>query len=393
MIKIPQYETMFSLYITIVAIIPCMVLRFMEKKSKLLDLFVSIFFIASILGIHSIQIIEFVAFIIFETLLIYGFKAFRQKSSSELVYYIVFILSMLPLLWVRIGASDPVASTLIGFTGISYMCFKIWQILFEIHDGKIERIKPIDLLLFLMFFPSFTSGPIARYEGFVGDYSNKLPRYIYFTEYFTVGLRKILVGVFYKFAMAFYINKFVIDKLPTVLAETTVWLVIVYAYAYTVYLFFDFAGYSSIAIGFGQLMGVKLPENFNKPFLACNMKEFWARWHMSLSTWFNDYVYGRFVLNNVRNGLFKSTKTASRWAYMFTMTAMGLWHGFSLHYFIYGVYEGLLLVITDYWVKSKRYREFKKKKYYRVLCMVTCFQFIAFGMLLFSGRYLFEHGE
>ena len=155
-------------------------------------------------------------------------------------------------------------------------------------------------------------------------------------------------------------------------------------------MFFDFAGYSNIAIGFGYLMGVRLPENFNKPFLACNMKEFWARWHMSLSTWFNDYVYGRFVLNNVRNGLFKNTKTASRWAYLFTMTTMGLWHGFLLHYLIYGVYEGILLVITDYWVKSKKYREFKKKKYYQAVCIVVCFQFIAFGMLLFSGKYLFD---
>ncbi len=114
---------------------------------------------------------------------------------------------------------------------------------------------------------------------------------------------------------------------------------------------------------------------------------------MSLSTWFNDYVFGRFVLNNVRNGLFKSTKTASRWAYLFTMTTMGLWHGFSLHYLIYGVYEGILLVITDYWVKSKRYRSFKKKKYYQAVCITVCFQFIAFGMLLFSGKYLFEHGQ
>ncbi len=387
MIKIPQYETMFSLYLTFVALIPCMILRFMEKKSKLLDLFVSLIFIASFLGIHSIQILEFVAFIIFETLLIYAYKAFRNKSTTELVYYIVFVLSMLPLLWVRLCASDPVVSTIIGFTGISYMCFKIWQLLFEIHDGRIEKLNFVDMLLFLLFFPSFTSGPISRYEGFVGDYSNKLSREDYFNNHFRFGLRKILLGVFYKFAMAFYVNEFVISKLPE---EVKVYHIIIYAYMYTIYLFFDFAGYSNIAIGFGYLMGVRLPENFNKPFLACNMKEFWARWHMSLSTWFNDYVYGRFVLNNVRNGLFKNTKTSSRWAYLFTMTTMGLWHGFLLHYLIYVVYEGSLLVITDYWVKSKKYREFKKKKYYQAVCIVVCFQFIAFGMLLFSGKYLFD---
>ena len=386
MIKIPQYETMLSLYLTVIALVPCIIMRLFGKKSKLLDLIISILFIASFLGIHSIRILEFVAFILFETLLIFGFKAFRKRSSSELVYYIVFILSMCPLLWVRLSALDPVVSPIVGFAGISYMCFKIWQLLFEIHDAKIEKLSVVDVLLFLVFFPSFTSGPIARYEKFVDDYDRKVPRASYFTDYFTVGIKKVLLGVFYKFALSFFINEFVIRKIPD---TGSIWQIIIYAYAYTVYLFFDFAGYSNIAVGFGYLMGVRLPENFNKPFLACNMKEFWARWHMSLSSWFTDYVYGRFVLNNVRNGLFSSTKTASRWAYLFTMTAMGLWHGFTLHYLIYGVYEGILLVITDYWVKSKKYREFRKKKYYKPVCMIACFQFIAFGMLLFSGKYLF----
>ena len=111
---------------------------------------------------------------------------------------------------------------------------------------------------------------------------------------------------------------------------------------------------------------------------------------MSLSNWFNDYVFGRFVLNNIRNGLFKSSKTATRVAYLFTMTIMGLWHGFSIHYIIYGIYEGVLLVLTDVWIKSKTYRKFKKQKYYTLISRIICFQFIAFGMLLFSGHYFFE---
>ena len=161
-------------------------------------------------------------------------------------------------------------------------------------------------------------------------------------------------------------------------------------YSYTFYLFFDFAGYSNMAIGMGYLMGIELPENFNKPFLSCHMKEFWQRWHMSLSIWFNENVFNRFVLNNVRNGLFKNTKTAARVGYIVTMLLMGLWHGFSIHYVIYGLYEGILLVITDYVLKTKFYRKFKNKKYYKVVSIIVCFQFISLGMLLFSGKYFFN---
>ena len=193
--------------------------------------------------------------------------------------------------------------------------------------------------------------------------------------------------MFYKYAMAYYVNEYFLTKISSDKAFVNI---VLYMYAYTLYLFFDFAGYSNIAIGVGYLMGVKLPENFNKPFLACNMKEFWDRWHMSLSKWFSDFIYGRFVLNTVRSGKIKNMKVASRLAYLVTMVTMGLWHGFSLHYLIYGLYEGVLLLLTDIWTSSKRYRGFKKKKGYVWISRVVCFQFIAFGMLLFSGHYFFE---
>lgn len=384
MIKLAQYEDFLSLYLILLAILPVIVLCFLGKKVRLLDLAVSFIVIFTILGLHSLQLLEFFLFLAGETLLIYFFLAFRKRCTSELVYYLVFALSMLPILFVRISSRISSLSSFVGFTGISYMCFKIWQLLFEIHDGKIEKLNLIDLWLFLLFFPSFSSGPIARYDSFVREY--KEPCGDYFEKGFLFGGKKLLLGLFYKFVLAYFINKYVLIKLPETVTAANV---IAYMYSYTLFLFFDFAGYSNIAIGVAALMGVHLPENFNKPFLACNMKEFWSRWHMSLSSWFTDYVHGRFVLNNVRNGLFKNTKTASRWGLLFTMTVMGLWHGFSRHYLIYGIYEGLLLVATDYWIRSAAYRRFKKKKAYPWISRAVCFQFIAFGMLLFSGQFFF----
>lgn len=149
-----------------------------------------------------------------------------------------------------------------------------------------------------------------------------------------------------------------IAKLPS--HASSIGTTILYMYAYTLYLFFDFAGYSNFAIGTSYILGVKAPENFNKPFLAHNMKEFWDRWHISLSKWFGDYLFSRFVLNTLRNGTFKSKKVAVRCGYMLTMLVMGLWHGTYVFYLVYGLYQGLMLVFTDVYVKSKTYRKFKK---------------------------------
>lgn len=386
MITIPQYESMLSIYLCVLAALPGMALGLLGKKSKLLNTAASVFVIFSILGLHSLQLFEFLLFTAFELGIVYFYFYFQKRCGSQAAYHLVFALSMLPLLIVRAGAGSARLGQYLGFTGLSYMCFKVWQVLMDIHDGKLEELPLLDVLGLLLFFPSFSSGPIARYQPFKEESEANRRGGAYFEAYIAPGAKKILWGLFYKFAAAFAVDACVLSKIPE---EASVLHAIAYMYAYTVYLFFDFAGYSRIAIGIGSLMGVRLPENFDKPFLACNMKEFWARWHMSLSSWFNDYVFGRFVLNNVRNGLFKSPKAAARWAYLFTMAAMGLWHGFSLHYLVYGLYEGALLVATDIYVRSKLYRRARKKPYYSLLSRAVCFQFISFGMLLFSGRYLF----
>lgn len=385
MIKFSPYENLFYLYFTLLLILPCVILCFLKKRVRPLNFIISCIMTVLVFGLMSIQLYEFILFMIFELTLIFSFYFIRKKCKSELLYYILFALSFVPIIFVRISSFNSTISEFVGFAGISYMCFKIWQLFIDIHDEKIENLNLFKLIEVLVFFPSFTSGPITSYTQFNDNYKEDLSNY--YKDYFIVGLKKILLGLFYKFALAYFVNTLFMSKIGS---EITISNIILYMYAYTLYLFFDFAGYSNMAIGVGYLMGIKLPENFNKPFLACNMKEFWQRWHMSLSNWFNTNVFNRFVLNNVRNGLFKSLKTAALYGYLFTMVLMGLWHGFSIHYIIYGFYEGILLVITEIVVKTKFYKSFKKKKYYKPVSIIFCFQFIAFGMLLFSGKYFFE---
>ena len=161
-------------------------------------------------------------------------------------------------------------------------------------------------------------------------------------------------------------------------------------YAYSLYLFFDFAGYTSIAVGTSYILGIRMPENFNKPFLSKDMKEFWTRWHISLSKWFGDYIYSRFVLNSMRNKRFKNRFIASHVAQLLTMFIMGVWHGLNLFYIIYGFYQGLALVGTDiYQRKSQFYKNHKKEKWFQYIQVVVTFHIACFGLLIFSG-YLFK---
>ena len=189
--------------------------------------------------------------------------------------------------------------------------------------------------------------------------------------------------------MAALIDQYILSNLHYIPAKYAFLNTPIYMYAYTLYLFFDFAGYSNFAIGTSYILGVKSPENFNKPFLARNMKEFWDRWHISLSKWFGDYIFSRFLLNSLRSGKIKSRKLATRLAFLITMGTMGIWHGFTIYYILYGLYQGALLVLTDIYLGSKTYKNFKTKKYYTPLSIFVNFQFVCFGMLLFSG-YLFK---
>lgn len=382
---INSYANFFSLVVFAVFLIPAIILGITGKKMKWYGMIISVPMIVLLFGLTSKQMLQFIIFTVCEMALIYGYYLFKKRADSEFVYHLVFASSVLPIVIVKVCAHIPKVS-FIGFLGISYMSFRIWQIIIEIHDNHIKKFDPLEILYFITFFPTISSGPIDRYQRFKDDLEVRISTYEYINDYLFFGLKKIFMGVMYKFTIATLINSFVIDKLPE--HASSLGTTIIYMYAYTLYLFFDFAGYSNFAIGTSYVLGIKVPENFNKPFSACNMKEFWDRWHMSLSKWFGDYLFSRFVLNTLRNGTFKSKKVATRCGYMLTMVTMGIWHGLNLFYIAYGVYQGAMLVLTDIYVKSKTYRKFKKSRYYVAISRILCFHVVSFGMLLFSGYLL-----
>lgn len=379
--KLAQYGDYLYLYILLLSFIPAIVLGVKEKNIKPYGVLISILMVGLIIGTSKYNLTLFIMFIIGEFIVIYGYLFIRKKTDNKIIYYLALFSSMLPVIITK--TSVFVSFGPIGFIGLSYLNFKAIQMIIEIYDGVIKEVKFPTLVYFLLFFPTLSSGPIDRFRRFEEDLNKKINKNEYLDDYLYIGLRKIIMGLGYKFVIAYIINTMWMSKIP---ADITFINGLNYMYAYSLYLFFDFAGYSSFAVGTSYVLGIKTPDNFNKPFLSKDMKEFWTRWHISLSKWFGDYLYSRIVLNSMRKKRFKSRFTASHVAQMITMFVMGIWHGLSLFYIIYGLYQGGVLVLTDIIQRKwKFYKNHKKEKWFQYTQVVINFNVACFGLFLFSG--------
>ena len=159
MFKVEQYSSIFSIYIYLLLILPVVVFALFEKKSKVLNICISVVVIILLLGPLSLQMWEFVVYLMYELVIIYFFLLFRRNCRSELVYYIVFALSLIPIIIIKYyGKSD--YSTYLGFTGVSYISFKIWEILFEIHDGHVKKLNLLDVIGFVTDYSRAAEPPV-----------------------------------------------------------------------------------------------------------------------------------------------------------------------------------------------------------------------------------------
>lgn len=309
-------------------------------------------------------------------------KIQEKRGRDKGMFRLFLLLSLAPLIIFKI--SGVMGHSLFAFMGISYLTFKSVQIIIEIHDELIKEIKAFDFMYFLLFFPSISSGPIDRSRRFTEDIYTLNSKTDYL-ELVGTGLLKIVTGIVYKFVLA----SICYQGMTYLGAYQEWWSHLSYMYCYGFYLFFDFAGYSLMAIGTSYIVGVKTPENFNKPFISADIKEFWDRWHITLSHWFRDFVFSRFMMASIRGKWFKNKLTGASIGFMINMTLMGIWHGLDLSYILYGVYHGILLSVTEvYQKKSGFYKKNKKKRWYRIISWFITFNLVMFGFFIFSGRLL-----
>lgn len=392
-------------YISILVLLPVIILGLTGKKSTILNTIVTFIMVALIFkdpnkNIHGIsllsyEMISFILYIAFQVILIKGYLKVVQKNNSLTNFIIVLILAIIPIVVVKFVQSplsglDAVyihnqsLKTLIGFLGISYVMFKSIQILIEIRDKRIKEIKVFDVIKFLCFFPTISSGPIDRFKRFQKDEQKVLSKEEY-RELLAKAIHYTMIGFLYKYIIAHLINQYAITVID--FATASFGMKVLYMYAYSFYLFFDFAGYSLFAISFSYLMGVHTPPNFNQPFKSKNIKDFWNRWHMSLSYWFRDMIYMRFVFFMTKKKYIKDTFTISNIGFMINFLVMGIWHGIEWFYIVYGLYHGVLFVSYGYYEKWRKAHPWKlPPKVVDVLSIIITFHFVAFGFLIFSGK-------
>lgn len=275
-----------------------------------------------------------------------------------------------------------------GFVGISYLTFKTVQMVIEIYDGVIREADFLEYAGFLLFFPTLSSGPIDRSRRFGEDWKRVIPRKEYL-ELAGEGIWKICLGLVYKVVLAAMCYKGM-SFLEGILENGACWYqAAAYGYAYGFYLFFDFAGYSLMAVGTSYLLGIRTPDNFRKPFASVDLKDFWDRWHISLSHWFRDFLFSRFIMKCTRKKWFSTRLTRASVGFLVNMTVMGMWHGLTPSYLLYGVYHGALLAVTEIWQKkSAFYKKYKNHPMYRAASWLITMQAVMLGFLIFSGKFL-----
>ncbi|SFE17098.1 membrane protein involved in D-alanine export [Peptostreptococcaceae bacterium pGA-8] len=362
--------------------IPAVLLGILEKPIKYYLPIVSIFFIWHAIEDNKTALMYLVGYCLWQMLLIKAYLILNKKfERNAYIYYAALMLSLAPLVIYKL-AHFYLGESWLGFLGISYMTFKSVQIIIEIYDRIIKELNVFEFFNFLIFFPAIVSGPIDRSRRFSEDFNNILPREQYL-EMVGEGLFKILLGMFYKMVMAASIYQSVV----WLGEEDGVKAALIYMYSYGIYLFFDFAGYSLMAVGAAYLFGIKAPDNFNKPFISLDVKEFWDRWHITLSHWLRDFLFSRLMMKAIKGKWFKSKLTMSTVGFMVNMTVMGLWHGLDIYYIIYGVYHGILLSLTEiYQKKSKFHKKHKKETWYKTVSWFITFNLVMFGFFIFSGR-------
>ena len=220
--------------------------------------------------------------------------------------------------------------------GISFYTFQIISYVIDVYRGKVKAQKSFLLLgTYVSLFPQLIAGPIVRYETIEEELKTRKHSF----ENFSYGVRRFIIGLSKKVLIA---N--ILGEICTI-NEATILFYWIKAISYMLQLYFDFSAYSDMAIGLGRMFGFHFLENFNYPYISKTITDFWRRWHISLSSWFKDYIY--IPLGGNRNGIIKQLRNI-----MIVWTLTGVWHGASWNFVVWGLLFGIVLIIEKLFLKK-----------------------------------------
>ncbi|PTQ96603.1 D-alanyl-lipoteichoic acid acyltransferase DltB (MBOAT superfamily) [Mucilaginibacter yixingensis] len=273
--------------------------------------------------------------------------------------------------------------------GISFFTFKLISYVIEVHRKNMEPCRNfVDFATYIAFFPTILSGPIDRPKPFLAQLSKARG---FDEDLATIGLKRILWGMFMKTCVADRLSIYGDAVFGHALHHNGVSLGFA-TLLYPIQMYADFAGYSEMAIGVGCLLGIKITENFKRPFFSQNIAEYWRKWHISLTGWLTDYV---FMPLNVK---FRDMeKWGSIFAIIITFILIGMWHGAAWTFALFGLYHGLLyipLMLSGTFFKKKKVKKTESglPPFNAVLKMIGTFLLVSFGLILFRSASLAEAG-
>ena len=399
-INLQPYSNPHYFVYLMIGLIPIIIGLYWGHRLKIYEVVFSLVFLFLIFdGEKWQQGVSLIIYILFQLLVTYGYLYYRRRKNSPnktWVFYLAVILAIVPLVLVKVQTAFPQAKIpgVLAFLGISYLTFKTVQVVMEVRDGAIKELNLGTYLRFLLFFPTISSGPIDRYRRFAKE-CDMVPKRDQYLNDLELATRYLFQGFLYKFVLGWFFGTYWLPRITraAMITGTAVgglklsWWVVAYMYCYSMYLFFDFAGYSLFAVSISYFMGIHTPMNFNKPFISQNIKEFWNRWHMTLSFWFRDYIYMRFTFFAMKKKLFKNPVRLSQAAYLLLFLVMGFWHGLTWYYIVYGLFHAFAIIINDCWLRFKKKHKDKlpSNKYTKWLAIFVTFNVVCFSFLIFSG--------
>jgi alginate O-acetyltransferase complex protein AlgI len=226
--------------------------------------------------------------------------------------------------------------------GVSFFTFEFIHYASDRYRGRAENSSLLEYLAFILFFPTMVAGPIKRWQDFLPTLRDPSRDWARDWER---GITRILSGSVKKFAVADVMTAFTDHLNAKDIQSATRWVLPIWLLAYGVQIYFDFSGYSDIAIGSARLFGLSVKENFDWPYARDNIASFWRHWHMSLTRWLTDYVF-------IPLGGSRSARRVVYMNVLATMLVSGLWHGAGLNFVVWGAWHGLLLCIHRWWTSN-----------------------------------------
>ena len=287
-------------------------------------------------------------------------------------------------LWTNnLTGSEFSISQIILPVGISFFTFQTISYSVDVYREKLKPVRSIiDFGFYVSFFPQLVAGPIVRAAEFMPQLYQK---FRLTKQEFGHAVFLILNGLVKKMMISDYISINYVDRIFEAPSSFTGFENLMAVYGYSIQIYCDFSGYTDIAIGVALLLGFRLPINFNSPYKAVNITDFWHRWHISLSTWLRDYLY-------IPLGGSKKGKTRTTINIMITMLLGGLWHGANLRFVIWGGLHGLGLVIHKLWVKintslNKYYNpRISKNLFIHFISVFLTFNLVSFAWIFFRAE-------